>query len=343
MKNLEMLDAEETNLVKLPESLGLLSGLKTLRLRGCKNLVCLPQSIHKLKHLVIVDIAGCSKFGRLPEKLNEMEALEEIDASETDITEVPCSIGGLKKVKRLSFRGCKTSTSNSWSLVPLLKRTLFWGLSIHKGLTLPASIWSIKSLNELDLSYCNIDDGSIPFDLGGLSSLKELNLSGNLFKNLPVGFISNLLKLEVLYLHSCSELGSLPQSGPCLKIIDAGECGSMETVVDEQLFHLFASIDRAKWVTHAETFSMTIPGSEIPSWFENQIDLCMNDNNEGSMMIDMPPCGEEILGLGLCVHQLNESTTHGPQRVNNTRAKYVILLCNALRNTDFAPQCSDSE
>ncbi|KAI9110915.1 hypothetical protein K1719_018035 [Acacia pycnantha] len=301
MKKLEMLDAEETNLVKLPESLGLLSGLKTLRLKGCKNLVCLPQSIHKLKRLIFLDIAGCSKFGRLPEKLNEMEALEEIDASETNIIEVPCSIGVLKKVKRLSFRGCKTSTSNSWSLDLLLKRTLFWGPSIHMGLTFPASIWSMKSLIELDLSYCNIDDGSIPFDLGGLSSLKELNLSGNLFKNLPVDCISNLLKLERLFLNSCSELGSLPQSGPRLSLIDAGECGSMETMVDEQLFHIFASIDRVEPVTKGETFWLTIPGCAIPSWFENQIDLCLNDKGEALMTIDIPPCGEEILGFGLCV------------------------------------------
>ncbi|KAK4267910.1 hypothetical protein QN277_024632 [Acacia crassicarpa] len=301
MKNLEMLDVGETNLVKLPESLGLLSGLKTLRLKGCKNLVFLPQSIHKLKRLVLVDIAGCSKFARLPEKLNEMEALEEIDASETDITEVPCSISGLKNVKKLSFRGYKRSTSNSWSWIRPLKRALFWGQSIPKGLTVPASIWSIKSLNELDLSYCNIVDGSIPFDLGGLSSLKKLDLSGNLFKNLPIGCMSNLLKLEYLYLNLCSELQSLPQLGPRVYRMDAKECGSMETVVDEQIFHFFASINQAENPRKGELFTMTIPGSEIPSWFENQIDLCLNDEGEASIMIEVPPCGEEMLGIGLCV------------------------------------------
>ncbi|XP_028808035.1 TMV resistance protein N [Neltuma alba] len=242
MKNLETLDAGETNLVKLPESLGLLTGLKTLKLRGCKNLVCLPRSIHNLKCLVLLDIAGCSKFARLPEKLNEIEALEELDASETDITEIPCSVGGLEKLKKLSFRGCKRSTSNSWSMI------LPWRHSIHKGLTLPVSIFNLKSLDKLDLSYCGIDDGSIPDDFGGLSSLRRLDLSGNKFKNLPAGCISNLLNLEILKMDSCTELESLPQIPPRVTGMYAEKCDSLGTVEVEQLSHLFASRDQRREV-----------------------------------------------------------------------------------------------
>ncbi|KAI9109076.1 hypothetical protein K1719_020031 [Acacia pycnantha] len=300
MKNLEILDVGETNLVKLPESLGLLTGLETLKLRGCKNLVCLPQSIHKLKHLVFVDIASCSRFVRLPENLNEMEALEEIDASETGITEVPCSIGGLNKVKKLSFRGCKGLTSNSWSLIHLLN-LMFWRHSIHKGLALPDSIFNLKSLKELNLSYCGIDDGSIPDSFGPLSSLEKLNLSGNLFKKLHAGCISNLLPLKFLYLNSCSELGSLPQLGPNLTRAYAGDCGSLEAVSDEQLSHLFTSIYQDERLIMGDSLDVAIPGSEIPSWFNNQHDLFLNHYGEAWMMIDMPPCGEEILGIGLCI------------------------------------------
>ncbi|XP_028757938.1 TMV resistance protein N-like [Neltuma alba] len=298
MKNLETLDAGETNLVKLPESLGLLTGLKTLKLRGCKNLVCPPQSIHNLKHLVLVDIAGCSKFARLPEKLNEIEALEELDASETDITEIPCSIGGLEKLKKLSFRGCKRSTLNSWSMILSLKH-MFWRHSIHKGLTLPPSMFNLKSLTQLDLSYCGFDDGSIPDDLGGLSSLRRLDLSGNKFKNLPAGCISNLLNLDTLNINSCSELQSLPQIPPRLSQMYAEECDSLDTVEGEQLSHLFASTDQAGVLGPRDYFSLIIPGTEVPPWFENQIDLYLNHNFEALVMIDIPPC-EEMLGIGLC-------------------------------------------
>ncbi|XP_028757934.1 TMV resistance protein N-like [Neltuma alba] len=290
MKNLETLDAGETNLVKLPKSLGLLTGLKTLKLRGCKNLVCLPRSIHNLKCLVLLDIAGCSKFARLPEKLNEIEALEELDASETDITEIPCSVGGLEKLKKLSFHGCERSTLNSWSMI------LPWRHSIHKGLTLPISMFNLKSLKKLDLSYCGIDDGSIPDDFGGLSSLWWLDLSGNKFKNLPAGCISNLLNLGILVMNSCMELQSLPQIPPRVTSMCAEKCDSLDTVEGEQLSHLFASRDQEFSLTN---FEMNIAASEISPWFENQVDLYRDHKGDALVMIDIPPC-EEILGIGLC-------------------------------------------
>ncbi|KAI9114777.1 hypothetical protein K1719_014475 [Acacia pycnantha] len=269
MKNLEILDVGETNLVKLPESLGLLISLETLNLRGCKTLVCLPQSIHKLKRLVFVDIAGCSRFARLPENLNEMEALEEIDASETDITEIPCSIGGLKRVKKLSFQGCKRLTSNSWSLIHPLN-PVFWRHSIHKGLALPDSLFNLKTLIELNLSYCGIDDGSVPDSFNGLSSL------------------------------------------------NLGRC---RTLSDEQLSHVFASINEV--IPWSIDFTVTIPGSEIPSWFENQNDLCLNGNGEDFMNIDTLPCGEEKLGFGLCILLDDKFFSTEP----NKRPPFGVLYC----------------
>ncbi|XP_054796894.1 disease resistance protein RUN1-like [Prosopis cineraria] len=217
MKNLAVLDAKEP-----------------------QKLVNLLQSILNLKCLALLDIARCSKFARLPENL-EIEALEVLDASGTNITEVPSSIGGLKKLERLSFHGCKWSTSSSWSLALPLS-DMFWRHSIHKGLILSASIFNVKSLAELNLSNCNID--AMPDDLRGLSSLRILDLSGNKFVNLPGGCIYNLSNLQFLYLNSCSRLELLTQCGPRLWTMDAGESTSLETVSDEQLLHLFASIDR---------------------------------------------------------------------------------------------------
>ncbi|KAK4279134.1 hypothetical protein QN277_016887 [Acacia crassicarpa] len=322
MKNLEMLDAGETNLVKLPESLGLLTSLETLKLRGCKTLVCLPDSIHKLTRLVFVDIAGCSRFARLPENLNEMKALEEIDASETEITEVPSSIGELNKVKKLSFQGCKRLTSNSWSLIHPLN-LMFWRHAIHKGLALPDCIFNLKSLKELNLSYCGIDDGSVPNSFSGLSSLEKLNLSGNLFKKLHTGCISNLLKLRVLLLNSCSKLGSLPQLGPNVYMADARECVSLEPMSDELLSHFFTSIEQGERLIVGDSLDMTIPGSEIPSWFKNQNDLFLNHHGEAWMMIDMPPCGEEVLGIGLCVVIDDKFFSTEP----NKRPPFGLLNC----------------
>ncbi|XP_028807956.1 disease resistance protein RPP2A-like [Neltuma alba] len=328
MKNLETIDVGETNIVRLPESLGLLIGLKTLKLRGCKNLVCLPQSIHNLKRLVVIDISGCSKFSRLPEKLNEIEGLEELNASETDITEIPPSIGGLEKLKKLSVHGCKRSISNYWSMI-LLWKHMFWGRSVYKRLTLPASMFNLKSLTELDLSFYGIDDGSIPDDLSGLSSLKRLDLSGNNFKNLPTGCISNLLNLNSVMLNSCSELQLLPQTPPSLCFMEAEECPSLEIVGGEQLSHLFATMDQGEDTWMNENLSVTIPGSEIPSWFENQVDLCTDEEGRAFLSMDIPPW-EEMVGIGLCT--LLESKFYSTEPDTRERC-FLWWLCDCYGNS----------
>ncbi|XP_028796006.1 TMV resistance protein N-like [Neltuma alba] len=298
MEKLRTLDVKETSVTRLPKSLGYLTGIETLDLRGCQKLVGLPHDIHKLKRLKVLDISCCSNFSALPEKLNENEALEKLDASGTAIVEVPSSICHLKKLKALAFHGCKNPTSNS-SVWSLLWSQMFQSHSSPKYLTLPASIFNIQSLTELDLSYCNIVDGIIPNELNGLSSLRTLDLSGNVFMNLPDGCISNLLNLQSFYLNSCPKLQFLPQPSPSLNLMDAGECGSLRTLSDRQLLHLFASIEQhAEELRRIKSFSVTIPGSEIPSWFENQNHLRLNEKREASVTIDMPE--DEWLGIGLC-------------------------------------------
>ncbi|KAI9071688.1 hypothetical protein K1719_046347 [Acacia pycnantha] len=263
MKKLITLDVKETSIAELPESLGSLTSVETLDLMGCQNLVGLPQNFHKLKCLKVLDISGCSSIFKLPENLIENEALEKLDASETNI------------VERHSFA---------------------------KGLTLPAAIFNIVTLTELDFSYCNIVDGIIPNDLSGLSSLQRLDLSGNEFVSLPDGCVSNILNLKYLYLNSCPKLRFLPQPSPGLHLMDAGECGSLRTLSDKKLLHLFTSIEQdgqhADGSKRIASFSVTIPGSEIPSWFENQNNLPLNEKHVPFVTIDIPE--GEWLGIGLC-------------------------------------------
>ncbi|KAI9113507.1 hypothetical protein K1719_015434 [Acacia pycnantha] len=280
MKNLMTLDVQETSIAELPKSLGSLTSLQALNSRGCKNLVGLPHNIQKLMHLKVLNISGCSTFSKLPENLNENEALEMLDSSKTVVTVVPSSIG------------CSSPMS----------------LMLHD------SIFNLKSLTKLDLSYCNIDDGIIPYDLGGLSSLIELDLSGNIFSNLPTSCISNLLDLQFLYLNSCSRLQLLPQPPPDLYLMDAGDCASLTTLSDVKLLHLFASLNQGgqyvKRLSHRlnadslatlsfKAFSVTIPGKEIPSWFENQNYVPLSKESKSSITINIPAC--EWLGFVLCI------------------------------------------
>ncbi|XP_054815683.1 TMV resistance protein N-like isoform X2 [Prosopis cineraria] len=293
MKNLTVLDVKKTGVAKLPESVGSLINLQTLDLRGCQNLDGLPHDIHKLKRLKVLDINGCSKFSELPKKLNQNEYLEKLDASETLIIEVPSSIGHLQQLKTLSFHGCKRP--------------------INLSLRLPTSVFNIKSLTELDLSGCDIEDGLIPDDLDGLSSLMKLDLSGNKFEKIPYGCISRLLNLRFLYLNSCSRLQLLPEPSPGLELMDAGDCTSLPTLSEGRLSHLFTSIDQngqyaeRKWhrlnadswaSLSIKTFSVTIPGSDIPSWFQNRTTLRLDKEDESSIIVDVP--SSDWLGFAIC-------------------------------------------
>ncbi|KAL3355261.1 hypothetical protein AABB24_019372 [Solanum stoloniferum] len=166
-----------------------------LHLNGMTNLVSLPSSICKSKGLVKLSMKRCSKLESLPEEIGDLENLEELDARGTLISRPPSSIVRLNKLKSLSF-GQPSVEDGVFFVFP----------QVNEGLL---------SLKSLDLSYCNIIDGGLPEDIGSLSSLKYLNLSGNNFEHLPRS-ISQLGALEYLDLSDCKRLTQLPEDIGCL-------------------------------------------------------------------------------------------------------------------------------
>lgn len=234
MANLSMLALDQTSIAELPPTVGYLTGLNSLLLRDCKNIVSLPNTFSNLKSLRRLNVSGCSKFSKLPDNLNENEALECLNVSETAIREVPSSIVHLKNLTLLLFHGCKGLTLNSQSsLLPFNRIFGFSSHPIQKKLILP-SFSGLSSLKKLDLSHCNLLDGSIPDDLGCLSSLVTLDMSGNNFVHLRAGCISELLKLERLVLRCCPSLQSLPKLPPNVHYVNASDCASMKPLSDPQ-------------------------------------------------------------------------------------------------------------
>ncbi|KAM3327914.1 hypothetical protein P3S68_033376 [Capsicum galapagoense] len=78
----------------------------------------------------------------------------------------------------------------------------------------------MKNLETLNLSCCNLIDGELPDDIGCLSSLKELNLSGNNFGHLPRS-IAQLGALQCLDVSHCKRLTQLPEFPVQLDTIEA--------------------------------------------------------------------------------------------------------------------------
>ncbi|XP_030934476.1 disease resistance-like protein DSC1 [Quercus lobata] len=305
MKRVRCLYLSGTAITTLPTSIEHLTDLYLLELSNCKNLVHLPDIIFNLKLVREVYLEGCSKLERLPENLGNAESLQYLDLSETAIRKVPSSIGLLKHLGSLDFKGWKGLSSNkSWyevfpfysmPTIPHPIDLLFSSLSLS-----PAS-----SLYWLDLRDCNLK--AIPNDIGSLFSLTWLYLSGNDFVCLPESII-RLSNLKSMYLNNCTSLQSLPKLPLNIERVEAESCISLEMLLDplkpsnslepslglQNCFQLADNQSCIDWFISGirkylkltpslplsilktnpsypyHSYAIVIPGSEIPKWFSHQ-------------------------------------------------------------------------
>ncbi|XP_052293006.1 disease resistance-like protein DSC1 [Citrus sinensis] len=331
MGDLTELFLDGTSIAEVPSKIEFLTRLELLNLNDCKSLVRLPSSINGLKSLKTLNLSGCFKLENVPETIGQVESLEILDISGTAIRQPQSSIFLMKNLKELSFHGCKGSPSSaSWFLhFPI--NLMRWS-SDPAALSLSPSLSGLCSLTKLDISDCDLGEGAIPSSIGDLCSLEELHLSGNNFFTLPAS-IYHLSKLSSIDLKECKMLQNLPRLPASIHWISLNGCVSLETLSDvlnlneHQLPYLHlpcvdclklaGNYDLAlsllkeyiknsenmslsdKYIKHSpwREFSIVVPGSEIPEWFEYQ-------NNEGSSItISTPPKtykNRKLVGYAMC-------------------------------------------
>ncbi|XP_004290248.1 PREDICTED: TMV resistance protein N-like [Fragaria vesca subsp. vesca] len=284
------LSLDGTAIEGIPSSIEHLSSLSSLSLRDCINLKSLPSTIGSLKVLKSLHVSGCSKLAKLPQTLDKLGLLEKIDLSGTAIRDWSSSIVLPRNLESLHFRGNTWSSQQPWYI------TLYYKIFPVKRSILPP-LSGLTCLRELDLSNRNLCAEAIPSDIGCLSSLLSLNLSGNDFISLPAR-ISELSKLENLYLSDCKKLQQLPvlSSDKTLEVTADG-CTSMNEVQYPSnlrgLNCLFFNFINCSGVVHkdgfheitftmllqrylegtsdsGDRFEIVIPGSHIPWLFSHQ-------------------------------------------------------------------------
>ncbi|OMP04685.1 hypothetical protein COLO4_09389 [Corchorus olitorius] len=306
---------------ELPSSLGHLSSLVSLNLKDCKKLASLPQSIQGCECLKFLNLSGCSRIENLPQSLQQVN-LVELDLSGTAIRKPQPFIFQLKDLKLLSFKGCKGPAVKFPSYWPSLFKLTQRGNADSMALTL-TSLSGLISLTELNLSDCNLGEGTLPSDISHLPSLRNLILSGNNFITLPQT-LTQLSNLFLLRLSNCKKLKSLPHPLTHIQLVDIDGCNSLEVIPNPTVTnsidgtsincsncYRLAENDYATTLlklhlkvlaTKRKPIDIFIPGSEIPEWFHYGI------GNESSSSIDMiklalPPNNRKDsgwMGVALC-------------------------------------------
>ncbi|KAI5312221.1 hypothetical protein L3X38_041394 [Prunus dulcis] len=296
MKNLSTLNLSGMSIEKLSSSIGCLVGLSDLSLQNCKNLLGLPSEICNLKSLTELEVSGCSKIDKFPENMGEMECLQMLHLNGTAIRQLPHSIVGLKKLRDLSLGGRSGSQPNKsrfWWVLPRLNG--------RKAFVL-ASLDGLFSLKYLDLSNCGVCEGDLPGDIGFLSSLEKLSLSGNNFVSLPAS-IGCLSKLKLFWVNGCQSLEQLPDLSKLTLLVDINiaNCTSLKMLphlssncslnngIHFNCANCFVLIDNEgcdsiilkmlqrylqprvlRFIRPLYGFTILTPGRKIPEWFSNQ-------------------------------------------------------------------------
>ncbi|XP_067934863.1 uncharacterized protein [Watersipora subatra] len=202
----------------LPESITALSSLEKLDLSSCE-ISQLPDSLIQLQKLKVLRITGYSELSddmfthnfifhglqTFPEVVTKLTSLEELDLSGNRINELPDSFIQLQKLKVLRFTGYSELSDDMFT-----HNFIFHGLQ-----TFPEVVTKLTSLEELDLSGNRINE--LPDSFIQLQKLKVLKISDYFEPSILYGLhtvpevVTKLTSLEELDL-SCNWITGLPDS-----------------------------------------------------------------------------------------------------------------------------------
>ncbi|XVF82122.1 hypothetical protein PTKIN_Ptkin16aG0019500 [Pterospermum kingtungense] len=183
LKQLRYLDFSGAEIIRLPERVGHLYNLQTLKLSDCSTLGHLQAKLSNLTKLEHLDMKGTS-ITMLPDSIDSLKQLGYLDLSETKIVGLPEGLCSLYNLQTLKLSGCR-------ELKP----------------PLPTDMKNLTKLKHLDMKGTPILE--LPESIGHLKQLGYLDLSGTPIQRLPEE-VCSLYNLQTLKLSHCHELTCLP-------------------------------------------------------------------------------------------------------------------------------------
>lgn len=217
---------------RLPNEIGDLINLETLRISQSRVFGEIPNSIGKLNKLRQLSIGQTSLEGELPQELGDLGNLEDFILSWGDFTSAyPGQLFNCTKLKTLStavtsFYGefpqgisklTDLQTINMWggrlrgpvsNEITALTKLTELGLVGNSFSSLPEGMGNMGSLESMNLVFNVIDH--LPTDFGELPKLKTINLELNRIDNDDLLILAEVDSLEVLHVGSTNIKGTLP-------------------------------------------------------------------------------------------------------------------------------------
>ncbi|CAL8173708.1 unnamed protein product [Prunus armeniaca] len=292
LKRLRVLNFKNCKSIKsLPGEVELES-LETFEISGCSKVKKIPEFVGEMKNFSKLSLSFTAVEQMPSSMIPLIPSLKEIDMGGISMRDASSALVPVKNIE----------LSRSWH--SFFSFGLFPRKNPDPVSLVLASLKDLRFLKFLNLNDCNLYEGAIPEDIGLLSCLVDLNLGGNHFVSLPAS-ISGLSELRTFTLNNCKWLQKLPSfpsnRGPVGKnifsVVDTNNCTSLKVFPDPPrmcgITHCWInSVNCFSLVDHEGSsfiiyltavkkflqesprslffFSVLIPGSEIPEWFNNQ-------------------------------------------------------------------------
>ncbi|WP_300687553.1 leucine-rich repeat domain-containing protein [Chryseobacterium sp.] len=183
--------------------------VKYLNIACEEDFTHIPEEIKKLKNLETFSMSGGTGVAVFPNGFAELQNLKEITIYSNYIKKFPSPFLKLKNLEKLSLlcpylESYPEDLGNLGNLKSLNLFNREYKMAFVNGkefyfqpLSLPKSIKNLKKLENFFATKNMLK--SIPEEIGGMESLKILNLGENYLENLPAGFskLKNLISIDI--------------------------------------------------------------------------------------------------------------------------------------------------
>ncbi|KAG7941827.1 hypothetical protein I3843_16G066400 [Carya illinoinensis] len=276
MECLRFIKFDQAPIKELPSSIGYLTGLQDIYIKGCKNLMHLPTNILELQNLRNLCVENFSEIVKLPkEKRCSTPCVMSTEECEISSNEELLLPPPLPALEYLNLCDCVLSKSDIFTAFNFSSTLETLELSRSDIVILPTSIKRFVGLRCLMLLDC-----------------KQLEQILELPPNIEEVFASGCISLET-FPEVAKKFEFNTSTLPALHWIDLSACNKMLVNIRNHVTNpLLGQLEEAL------SGGIIFPGNKIPDWFSHRKEVSNSDSCE--IQINGPLCLDQIKGIVLC-------------------------------------------